>query len=221
MNADDIDEAALSPEQMLALLTDQRKSMEGQIAAFVPFLVTLWGVVWFVGFTALWLIDGLQPAFGLPLPIAATIFAVLIVGAIGVSAYLGIRSNRGIRTTRAAAFTGTVYGVTWSVGSFAIFLFAMGLQFNGMTGDAVNIFYPTAFVLFAGIMYLIAGAIWQAVPCVILGAYTVVIAVIAPFLGYPNHYLFLAIAGGGGFIALGVVSFVYLARLRRRAQGIR
>lgn len=213
------DDEVLSPAEMLALASNQQRSMEGQVASFVPALVTMWGVVWLVGFGALWLIDGLRPSFALPLPAAVTVFVVLLVVAIVVSAVLGSRSGRGIRGNTASAFSGIVYGSTWTVGSLAIFVFAQGLAVNGMSSELANIFYPIAFVLFAGIMYIVGAAIWQAVPMLILGVWTVVVAVTAPFFGYPTHYLVLAIGGGVGFLILGVVSFVHLRRLRRSTRG--
>jgi len=215
------DDEVLSPAEMLALASNQQRSMEGQVASFVPALVTMWGVVWLVGFGALWLIDGLRPSFALPLPVAVTIFVVLLVVAIVVSAVLGSRSGRGIRGDTASAFSGIVYGCTWTFGSLAIFVFAQGLFANGMDKDLANIFYPVAFVLFAGIMYIVGAAIWQAVPMLVLGVWTVIVAVIAPFFGYPTHYLVLAIGGGVGFLILGAVSFIYLARLRRATMGAR
>ena len=210
------EDAALSPEQMLALLTDQRRSVEGQMGGFVPALVTAWGIAWLFGFGALWLIDGLKPAFSLPLPIAVTIFVVLLAAGIAISVVLSIRSGRGSRGTSNQTFAGIVYGITWSLGSLAIFGFAQGLAANGMSRDLANIFYPVAFVLFAGIMYVIAGAIWRTVPMVVLGVWTVLVGVAAPFFGYPNHYLVLAIGGGAAYLVLGVLSFVQLSRVRQR-----
>jgi len=62
---------------------------------------------------------------------------------------------------------------------------------------------------------VVSGAMWRAVPALILGIWTVIIGLIAPFLGYPTHYLFLAIAGGLGLIVLAIAAFIHLARLRR------
>lgn len=215
------DDEVLSPEEMLALASNQQRSMEGQVASFVPALVTMWGVVWLVGFGALWLIDAFRPAFALPVPVAVTVFVVLLAVAIVVSAFLGIRSGRGIRGSAASAFSGAVYGSTWTIGSLAIVLFAQGLFANGMDPSLANIFYPVAFVLFAGIMYIVGSAIWQAVPMLVLGSWTVIVAVVAPFFGYPTHYLVLALGGGIGFLILGAASFAHLSRLRRSTKGPR
>lgn len=216
----DDDDEALDPARMYALLTDQQRSVEGQMGGFVPVIMLTWGIAWLLGFGALWLIDGLRPGFGLPIGAAITVFCVLIAVAIGISTFLGVRSSRGIRSTTASAFTGTVYGMTWWVGCLAIAAFGGGLIINGMTPELANFFYPIAYVLFAGIMFIVAGAIWRAVPSVVLGGWTVLVAAIAPYFGYPTHYLVLAIGGGIGFLGLGIASVVHLRTLRTRASGV-
>lgn len=214
----ELDDTALPPDEMLALLDDQQRAVEGQIASFVPAIVAAWGVVWLFGFGSLWLIDGLAPAFSLPLPVAVTIFVVLLAAAIALSAVLGIRSSRGIRGDSADAYTGAVYGITWMIGSIAIIGLAQGLRVNGMSQDLANIYYPVAFVLFSGVMYVISAAIWRATPMLILGVWTIIVGIAAPFFGYPTHYLVLALGGGIGFLVLAVASFTYLARLRARVN---
>lgn len=215
----DHDDEALPPEEMLALLNDQQRSVQGQLGGFVPLIMLTWGIAWLVGFGSLWLIDGLQPGFGLPLGVAITIFCVLLVMAIAISTWLGVRSGRGIRSTTGSAFTGAVYGLTWWVGSIALAAFGGGLLANGMSPELANIYYPTAYVLFSGIMFIVAGAIWKAVPSVVLGGWTVLVASVAPYFGYPMHYLVLAIGGGVGFLALGVAASAQLRTLRGRATG--
>ena len=219
MNQTQDDDAALDPASMLALLNNQQKSVETQMGAFVPYITLAWGLTWLLGFGSLWLIDGLQPVFSLPLAVAVPIFVGTILVSGGFSAWLGIRSGRGMRGNSASAFTGTVYGVTWSIGATALGIFGSALQSQGMTAEVANFFYPSAYVLFAGIMYIIAAAIWHAIPSLVGGCWLVVIAVVAPFFGYPGHYLFLALAGGLAFIALSVVGSIEQRRIRSLTTG--
>jgi hypothetical protein len=208
-------DAPLDPAAMYALLQNQQRSVETQINGFVPYITLGWGLTWLIGFGALWLIDGARPAFALPLGAAIGIFVFCVLGTGALSAWLGIRSGRGMRSNSAAAMTGAFYGVTWSVGATAIAVLGGALHRQGMTAELANFFYPTAYVMFAGIMYMISGAIWHAVPSFVAGIWLVVIAAVAPFVGYPHHYLFLALAGGLAFIGLSVGAFVQRGRLRR------
>lgn len=210
------DDTALDPAAALALIGRQQEVMGKQTARDIPWILLAWGVAWSVGFGMLWLIDGAKPGFSIPLPVAAITFAVLTIGAIVASAVIGARAGRGIRTSPAAAFTGTVYGITGSVGFFALFAFGTALVYNGMPADLQNIYYPVGSALLVGIMYLMAAAIWRTKSLIILGGWIILVALVAPFLGYPNHYLVFAIAGGGGFL----ISAATLAWAMRVPRGV-
>jgi len=188
---------------MLALLTEQQRAVALKMGGFVPAITAAWGGAWLIGFGALFLIDGVAPAFSLPLGVAIGIFIAVLVIAIGLSIWLGVRSGRGVKS--ASDFSGAVYGITWSAGSLAIAAIGGGLLQNGLSSELANLFYPSIYVFFVGVMYLAAGAIWRAVPSIVAGAWLLVISAVAPFIGYPWHYLFFALAGGLGFLVFSIV----------------
>lgn len=197
---------ANDPATMYALIEEQQNHIAMRQAAILPRMALTWGLAWVVGFLALWLVSGLSPVFSLPVPIAIVIFVAANVVGVGVSTVLGVRANRGYRPSRRDAFTGTVYGNTWSVGILAIVLIGWGLSTHGMSGELAGFFYPAAVVAFAGIMYVTAGALWHAVPCVVLGLVLVGLGVVSTFLPAPWHLLFLAVTAGGSFLVLAAVS---------------
>jgi len=88
-----------------------------------------------------------------------------------------------------------------------------------MDDALLGILYPSAYVFFAGLMYFLGGALWRAVPMVFLGAWAILVSAVAPFAGAPTHFLVFAIAGGGGFLAGAVWTFVWTARARHRVGG--
>ena len=194
---------ALAPAEMFALLNDQQRAVTAKLTGFVPTIMAAWGGAWLIGFTALFLIDGAAPAFSLPIGLAIGIFVACLAVAIGISIWLGVRSGRGVKS--GSDFSGTVYGVTWSGGSLAIAAIGGALLQNGLSPELANLFYPSVFIFFVGIMYLAAGAIWRAVPSIIAGAWLLVIASVAPYIGYPWHYLFFALAGGLGFLLFAIL----------------
>jgi hypothetical protein len=208
------EDAPLDPAAMLALLQDQQKDVQRRMARFVPWILLSWAVAWGVGFGMLWLIDGARPHIAVPVQIAAPVFAVLLVAAGVVSGVLGARSGRGIRTTRAAAFTGTVYGLTWTFGFIALFVLGSALSYNGMPQELLSIYYPAVSLIFVGLMYVIAGAIWHAVPAIVMGGCIVLIAAVGSFFGYPTHYLVYATTGGGVFLVGTVVTAIYSRSIR-------
>jgi hypothetical protein len=197
---------ATDPATMYALIEDQQRDIAARQAAIVPPMTLTWGLAWLTGFLALWLVDGLSPAFALPVPIAIGLFVAANAAGVAISAILGVRSNRGYRPSRKDTFTGIVYGNTWPVGIVAILLMGWGLSIQGMSGEIAGHFYPASVVVFAGIMYITAGAVWQATPCVVVGAVIVAAGVASTFIPAPGHLLFLAIAAGGAFLVLAAVS---------------
>lgn len=202
---------ALPPEEALAIMERERSTIARRMARQIPWILLAWGIAWLLGYGALWLIDGLKPAFSLPLVPAAITFVALLLTAVVVSAVIGTRAGRGIRTTRAASFTGATFGITSSVAFVGIYVLAAGLAANGMGVELQSIFIASGMALIIGLLYLVAGAIWHAVPSIVLGALMVVVSLVAPFFGYPNHYLFLSIAGGAVFLG-GAIAVARFAR---------
>jgi hypothetical protein len=219
MTENDNGDEALDPASMLALAQKQQHSVGIQRGSFAATIMGAWGIAWLLGFIALWLIDGLRPAFGIPIALGVWIFIVLLAAAIAVSAVLGTRGSRGVRTSRASSFTGTVYGVTWSVASIGLVAIGGGLYSHGMTAQLANFFYPSAFIFLAGVMYISAGAIWHSVPSVVGGGVLIVVSAVGIYLPYPAHYLFFAIAGGGTFLGLAIQSALRTRRSRVATRG--
>ena len=201
-------EAPLSPAAALAVLNNQQRIVSGRLGSSIWIITAAWGVAWLLGFLAIWVMDSHFTGFALPTWLGWTIFAVLFAAAIVVSAVLGIRSGRGIRSNSANSFTGTVYGVTWAVAMLSISVFGAGLLTHGMTAQLADLFYPSAYTLVVGILYLAAAAIWRVVQMIVAGAFLVVLAAIAPFLGHPANYLVFGIAGGVMFFTLAIAGAV-------------
>jgi hypothetical protein len=208
----------LDPAAAFALLTDQQRSVANARGASVPYFPLVWGIAYLVGFAALWAIDGPKPTWSLPVAVAIPLYVVLMVAAIALTAVLGIRMNRGFRAGPEASFTGTVYGLSWPIGLIGITAIGAGLQLHGLSDQLAYLFYPSAYVFFVGVMHLASAAIWRAPESLFVGVWSIAVAAIAPFLGYPGDSLFIAIAAGGGFLVLFSVLAARIRRLRRQTS---
>ncbi|HEY4267512.1 MAG TPA: hypothetical protein VGM94_04900 [Galbitalea sp.] len=213
----------LSASAALKLLDNQQRRVANERGRFVFPITLAWSVAWLVGFLALWSVDGptadsVGGWHGLPLPVAITIFLVLLVAAIVISIVQGVRGGRGFKGS-ASEFTGTVYGISWSVTMVAIGILGGALQAHGMSTTVANIYYPCVYTFAVGLLYLLAGAIWHSVPSVVAGGCVILVAVIATWFGYPNHYLVLAIGGGGTFLVLAIHDVVAGRRVRAQLAG--
>jgi len=205
------DDAPPSPDEALALIREQQRTVAERQLGGVPWILGMWAVSWGVGFFALWSgYEGGNPWFQIPLGVAALIFGVLLVTAIAVSAIIGIRIGRGVRG--ASGFGAAIYGVSWSVSSLAVYLIGVALVRAGADASVTSLFYPAIFALVAGLLYLMGAAVWRSMDQLVLGAIIIVTAVVAPFFGAPTNNLVMAVLGGGSFLVAAVVMHLNLRR---------
>lgn len=208
------DDGPLDPAAMLALAERQQRAVGLSYARPVAFMLLVWGVAWLVGFLLLWSgHKGGNPWFTIPLATAGWIFGALIVTSIFVSGIVGTRIGRGVRG--ASDFQGAVYGISWSLTGIAFAALGVGLLRNGMRPELASIYFPSAYALMAGVMYLAGAALWGVRSQLVLGVLLLVTGSAAPFFGAPTNNLVMAIGGGGGFL---VSAGWYWWRLQREVR---
>ncbi|OUE19756.1 hypothetical protein BFL34_01898 [Clavibacter michiganensis] len=210
----DDDGPAPDPREMHALMEDQRRVAVDAQMSFVWVMEVCWGVAWILGYTALWLIDG-SDAVSLPLPVAAGIFAGLIVLSSIVSIVLGIRNAPGVESSPESAWQGRVYGISWSVAMVSVYVLGIGLAFNDAPSRLLSIFYTSGFSFVAGLMLLSTAALFRSRSSLLLGSILVLAALVAPFAGYPGNYIVMAVVGGGAYLVTGIAAALLAGRTRR------
>jgi len=201
-----------SPAAMLDVIEHEKRALARQQARGVPWILLAWGLALLIGFGALWLVERAAVAA----TVALTVCGVMMVGALVVSSIVGARMGRGLRHTGPIEWAGPVFGLAWPVGLLGLFVVGLGLVNNGMDPDLLWVFLPVAGVLFVGVMYVIAGGIWPNWPTIVMGAWLVIVAVVAPFTG--SSLLVLAVAGGGVFLL--AAAYVALWIGRRPVAGV-
>lgn len=204
------DDRPLDPAAMLALLERQKRQVDLAYVTPVAWLYFVWGVSWSVGFLLLWLARVVD---WMPLPLAGAVFGVLIIASIVTSAIVGSRIGRGVRGS--SNFQGAVYGISWSISGAAFAAVGVGLISNGMSQELAALYFPSAYAVMAGMMYLAGAALWSEKSQLVLGIVLLVVGSIAPFFGGPTNNLVMAIGGGGAFL-VATVHFVLVIRSVRR-----
>ncbi|QYF72445.1 hypothetical protein [Cryobacterium sp. PAMC25264] len=208
----DVDEPMGDPREMLALLESQQREVLNAQKAPVIWMYFIWGITWFVGFLALWSgdVDG-NPWFTIPAYVATPVFIIMLVVSIVASAVLGIRINRGVRGT--STFSGAVYGVSWSACGTAFAMVGTGLISQGLSPELANLYFPAAYALMCGTIYLGGAALWRDVSQLVLGLVLLTVGAASTFAGSPGNDLVLALGVGGAFlVAAGTLT------IRRRAN---
>ncbi len=210
---EDLQDSPLDAAGMLALVDAQRKSVDRRMLAPVPWLYGIWGTAWLLGFLLLWSAwEGGNPWFRVSGIVAGILFAALIALSIVASAVLGMRINRGVRG--ASDFSGAVYGISWSACSVAFFGLGAGLAVNGADPALLSVFFPSAYGLMAGTLYLAGAALFSSRSQLVIGVVVLGVSTAAPFAGQPANNLVMAIGGGGTFLGAAIAAAVQLRRTR-------
>jgi hypothetical protein len=157
-----------------------------------------WGLGYFVGFGGVWLaIRGILPtAAVIPLLVVAALIPLISTG-VTVA-----RSNRGV--SGPSRRVGALYGWAWLLGFVALWVIDVRLGDLGVPSETTALLWSGTAPLVVGLMYLAGGIIFGHVPQYVLGVWTLATSVIAVLVGYPTNFVVLAVAGGGGFVVLGV-----------------
>lgn len=197
MNIDDSAEG-FDAASAAALIDTQRVRASDRERRTIATIVATWGVVWLVGYLAVWSGDtGGNPWFRLPGGLAWWILAGLIAAGILISAGLGIAMGTGTRGP--SNRIGALYGISFGIGTAALMLFDLGLLRAGLTEEQASLLFPGTFTLLIGALYM-AGSAATGRPRLDVAQYVTGVAliaavVIATFVGAPHHLLVYAAAG--------------------------
>lgn len=192
-------EAELDPSQTLALLEEQRRATEQALDVDVRLLYGVWGVAWLVGFGAFWLTaGGPGGSYERPPWWTGLLFALLIGGAVVVSAVQTTRATRGLRG--GSAEVGAMVGWSWFLGFAAVAALLVGLARSGATEQVLALASTGISCTVVGLLYLGGGATWRDRAQFGLGAWILLTTAVGTVVGLPWIYLVMAVAGGGGFL---------------------
>lgn len=205
----DSDDAPLDPAEMLELVERQQLAVGLSFVKPVALLYTIWGVAWLAGFLLLWLA---AVTAWMPLLVAATVFGILMLVSVIASGFIGARMGRGVQG--ASGFQSVVYGLAWPVTGIAFPAVGVALISHGMSAELAFLYFPSAYTLMVGILYLLGGALWNARSQLVLGLVLIAVGSVAPFFGAPANNLIMAIGGGGASLIGAVHIMVVLRKFR-------
>lgn len=216
MNEDEPDttDETSSPAEMLAVTERQQERTHDRIDVRPGPLLGAWGVAWVLGFGELFLTIGPGSVVAIPLWGSLVLFFACLGAAGVVTAVTLTRASRGLRGPSQTA--GAMYGWSWTlafVGLGALITATGGL---GIDFEVYALLWSAGSGLLVGLLFLSGGALsgdwWQYG----IGLWILLINAVGAFAGIPGHYLVMSLAGGGGFLLVGLV-----ATLRRPGRELR
>lgn len=202
----------LDPAETLRMIREQQERARDATEPDGRLLFAAWGLAWLIGYLAMW---STAHATGTPAGWAGWLFAGCIFGAMAFTIVHSVTRTAGTRG--ASARVGALYGWTWFLAftAYGVVIGAMGdagASFEVMSA-AANGFAS----VIVGLMYIAGGMLFCENRMSVVGVWMLVTAALAALAGMPNTYLVMAVAGGGGFLAMVVVEQGY--RSRRRSPG--
>ncbi|MGK5680324.1 transporter [Actinoplanes sp. URMC 104] len=203
----DDDAPPLDPAESLALIQRERANLVRDISPDPRLMFWPWGIAWLIGFTLFFLRFGPDGRVFADLPawLPLLVLSVLFIAAGIVTGFAGGRVGR--RVSGPSSRQGALYGITWSL-AFTAFSVLFAQFSDVLPEDRAGLLWAGGMVALTGALHMAGGALWDDRHLFVLGAWTSVINVVGILVGPGWHSLIVAVAGGGGMIAAGLIGWV-------------
>ncbi|QHK18944.1 hypothetical protein GU243_03305 [Pseudarthrobacter psychrotolerans] len=203
---------AFDLREALDLADATQLDVQRALFPYASFLYLLWGTTYLLGYGVLYC----STRGWLPVSKESGLLAffVLMVIAIICSTFVSIRANVGLRGTN--AFQGKTYGWAWPLGGMVIGALSSAIANAVPDWNQRGMLINGVAILMVGLLYLAGGALWRAVPMVVLGVWFLAVDVLAIATGPENYLLVFMTLGVAGLYAAAVVEIT-----RNRGRGRR
>ncbi|MCO1595607.1 transporter [Micromonospora sp. RHAY321] len=206
MNLDD-DPPPADAAAALQLIREQQVAATRELQPDARLLYWPWGVAWLVGFGLFFLRfapDG-RVLVRLPEWLPLTVLFVLLVIAAAIQAVAGRRAYG--QVSGDSAQRGRWYGCSWALGSVSVYA-GLGRVVEHLPHDQAALLWSATAVGLTAALHMAGGAIWLNRDLFRLGVWISVINVAGTFAGPGWHALVIAVAGGGGILVAGAISWL-------------
>jgi len=208
----DADDAApTDAEESLRLIREQRAATERSLSPDPRLIFWPWGIAWLVGFGLLYLRHGPGERVLWNIPgwlTLATLFT-LMIAAFLISGFAGARAGRHV--SGASSTKGLMYGLAWFPGFAGVGVIA-GYLSDFLPEPQVGLMWAALSVGLVAVLYIAGAAIWGARELFVLGCWIGLVNIAGVIAGPGWHSLVIAVAGGGGLLAAGLIGWLRLGR---------
>jgi hypothetical protein len=198
----------MSVQEAAAVVAEARARARKELVISAPLVYAAWGLVWLIGYGAMWLsVRGQHPYTG---PSGVSIAAVFVLAGFAVATILVIASRAAAGVDGRSARHRRIIASTWATGYLILLIVqaAIGSSVSMRTLAFVAFAGP---VLLAGLTYILASALGRNRPAFALGAWLVIVGASCAWLAPAALLAACALAGGGAFLLMAVIE----TRLRR------
>jgi hypothetical protein len=210
LEADVVEDQGMSVQDAAAIMQDARARARKELVISAPVVYAAWGLVWLIGYGAMWLsVRGQHPYRA---PAGVSIAAVFVLAAFAAAAVLVVANRAAAGIGGQSARHRRIVLVTWATGYLTLIVVqaamsghvsTRALAFAGFAGP----------LLLAGLVYILASILGRDRLAFALGAWLVLVGASCAWLAPAAILATCALAGGGAFLLIAVIE------TRLRAHG--
>jgi hypothetical protein len=197
-----LEDQDMSVQEAAVVMQDARTRARKGLVISAPVVYVAWGMVWLLGYGAMWLsVRGQHPYTG---PSGASIAAVFVLAGFAVAAVLVIAGKAAAGIGGQSARHRRIIGSTWATGYLILLIVAPAISNSVSTRTLAFISFAGP-VLLAGLVYVRAAAQGRYRPALALGAWLVIVGTSCAWLAPVTILASCALAGGGAFLLTAVI----------------
>jgi hypothetical protein len=187
------------------ILAEAREQARHQLRIRYPVLFSIWGLMYLLGYGAIWLsVRGQHPYQG-PTPAALLALTLIVAAAIAITVVLVGRAVSGIGGS--SALRRRVYVVASLTGFVGLLTLEAALDHAGASRGVLGVYGAAAPILLTGLIYAVSSAIWLDWTVFGLGLWLMTVAAGSGFAGPVTVWAVDALAAGLAFLLMAAIGF--------------
>jgi hypothetical protein len=202
VEADVVEDQDMSIEDAAAVVRDARETARRELVISAPVVYAAWGLVWLLGYGAMWLSAHDQRPFRGPSGASiATVYVLAGFAAVTVlvvahkaAAGVGGRSARDRRIVIGA----------WVTGFLILLLTQAGIR-NSVSSWALAFVGLACPLVLAGLIYILASILGRNRTALTLGVWLIAVGISCAWQAPADMLATCALAGGGGFLLTALI----------------
>lgn len=197
-----LEDQDMSVQEAAAVVRDAHARARKELVISAPLVYTAWGLVWLLGYGAMWLsVRGQHPYTG---PSGVSIAVVFVLAAFAAAAVLVIISKTVAGIDGQSVRYRRIILATWATGYLILLLVQAAISSSVSTRTYAFVAFAGPLLL-AGLAYILASVLGRNRPAFALGSWLVIVAASCAWLAPATVLATCALAGGGAFLLMAVI----------------
>jgi hypothetical protein len=206
-----LEDQDLSVQEAAAVVQDARVRARRELVISAPLVYLAWGLVWLLGYGAMWLsVRGQHPYSG---PSGVSIAMVFVLAGFAVAAVLVIVSRAAAGIDGQSVRYRRIILATWATG-YLILIVGQAVIISSVSTRTYTFVAFAGPLLLAGLTYILASALGRNRTAFVLGAWLVIAGASCAWQAPAAILATCALAGGGAFLLAAVIEAGFRAHAR-------